>query len=192
MKSIKKIIGSASCIAGYFIFSAAAFAAAEAGHEEITFLGDWLPRLVNFAVIAFVVVYFLRKPARDFFANRSAEIGKAMQESKEARERAEAALVEMDRKVKELEADRMIADAQDRGEKDRQALVEEGKKVAADVQVQVKQGIDVELQKAKSALAVEASLLSLELAEGGIRKKIGHDDHERIVKEYIDKVGGKG
>jgi len=164
------------------------------GHETITFIGDWLPRLVNFAIIAAVVVYFTRKPVRDFFKNRSTEIAKAMQESKEARERAIAALTEIEKKIKDLEAEsnRMIADAQARGEKDRQALMEEGKKVVQDVQVQVKEGIDIELQKAKTALAVEAALLSVDLAEGRIKEKISIQDHERIVKEYISKVGGKG
>jgi F-type H+-transporting ATPase subunit b len=178
------------------MFAATAFAeeAGHEGHEEITFLGDWLPRLVNFAIIAAIVIYFGRKPVRDFFKNRSAEIAKAMQESKEARERAEAALAEMERKIKELEAEtaRMVADAKERGEKDRQALIDEGKKVAQDVQVQVKQGIDIEVQKAKAALAVEASLLSIDLAEGRIKKTISSQDQERIVKEYITKVGGKG
>ena len=72
-----------------------------------------------------------------------------------------AALADMERKIKEMEAEtgRMVADAQARGEKDKQALVEEGRKVAQDVQAQVKQGIDIELQKAKTALAAEASLL---------------------------------
>jgi len=156
-------------------------------------MGDWLPRLVNFAIIASVVVYFGRKPIRDFFAGRTAEIAKAMQDSKEARQRAVAALADMERKIKEMEAEtgRMVADAQVRGEKDRQSLVEEGKKVAQDVQAQVKQGIDMEVQKAKAALAAEASLLSLDLAEGRIKEKISSQDHERIVKEYISKVGGR-
>lgn len=178
------------------MFAAIAFAeeAGHEGHEEITFMGDWLPRLVNFAIIAAVVIYFMRKPVRDFFKNRSAEIAKAMRESQEARERAAAALAEMERKIKELEAEtaRMVADAKERGEKDRQALVDEGKKVAADVQAQVKQGIDIEVQKAKAALEVEAAQLSVDLAEGKIKKTINDQDQERIVKEYISKVGGKG
>jgi F-type H+-transporting ATPase subunit b len=169
--------------------------AAEEGHaEEMTFLGDWLPRLVNFGIIAAILIYFTRKPIRDFFKNRSVEIAKAIQESREARERAVAALADLERKIKDLEAEtgKMIAEAQLRGEKDRQALIEEGKKVVADIQTQVKQGIDIEVQKAKAALAVEASLLSIDLAEGSIKEKISSQDHERIVKEYIAKVGGKG
>jgi F-type H+-transporting ATPase subunit b len=177
------------------MFSAVAFAE-EAGHggeEAMTFLGDWLPRLVNFAIIATVVVYFTKKPIRDFFKNRSVEIAKAMQESKETQERAVAALAEMERKIKELEAEtsRLIADAQARGEKDRQTLVEEGRKAAQDIQAQAKQGIDLEVMKAKAALAAEAALLSLDLAEGRIKDKISKQDHDRIVKEYISKVGGK-
>jgi F-type H+-transporting ATPase subunit b len=196
MKRLRKTIEAVLCLAGNFVFAAIAFAeeAEHGGHEEaMTFMGDWLPRLVNFAIIASVVVYFGRKPVRDFFANRSAEIAKSMQDSHEARERAVAALADMERKIKEMEAEtgRMVADAQSRGEKDRQALVEEGRKVAQDVQAQVKQGIDMELHKAKSALAAEASLLSLDLAEGRIKEKISGQDHERIVKEYISKVGGR-
>jgi F-type H+-transporting ATPase subunit b len=196
MKTMKKILWTAINLAGMLMFAAMAFAeeAGHEGHEEITFMGDWLPRLVNFGIIAAIVVYFMRKPVRDFFKNRSAEIAKAMQESRDARERAAAALAEMEHKIKELEAEaaRMVADAKERGEKDRQALIEEGRKVAADVQAQVKQGIDIEVQKAKAALAVEASLLSVDLAEGKIKKTIDTQDHERIVKEYISKVGGKG
>jgi len=177
------------------LFAAIAFAeeAAHGGHEEMTFMGDWLPRLVNFAIIASVVVYFSRKPIRDFFASRSAEIAKAMQDSREARERAVAALADLERKIKEMEAEtgRMVADAETRGEKDKKALVEEGRKVAQDVQAQVKQGIDSELQKAKAALASEAALLALDLAEGRIKQNINSQDHERIVKEYIAKVGGR-
>ncbi len=178
------------------LITTAAFASesAEGGHEALTFMGDWLPRLVNFAIIAFVVVYFMRKPVREFFQNRSVEIGKAMQESKEARERAVAALAEMERKMKDLETetDRLISDAKARGEKDKQALVEEGRKMASDIQTQVKQGIDVEVQKARTSLQTEAALLAVDIAEGRIKEKISGQDHERIVKEYIAKVGGKG
>lgn len=177
------------------MFAAIAFAeeAAHEGNEAITFMGDWLPRLFNFAIIASVVVYFARKPVRDFFANRSSEIAKAMQDSHEARERAVAALADMERKIREMDAEtgRMVAAAQARSEKDRQALIEEGRKVAQDIQAQVKQGIDMELHKARAALAAEASLLSLDLAEVRIKEKISNQDHERIVKEYIAKVGGR-
>jgi F-type H+-transporting ATPase subunit b len=197
MKSLKKLIGAASALAAGTLSAAIALAEEAAhggGHEEITFLGDWLPRLVNFAILAAVLVYFLRKPVRDFFKGRTAAIEKSMQESKEARERAVAALSEMERKIKELEAetDRMIAEAKARGEKDKQALLDEGKKVAQDIQAQVKTGIDIELQKAKTALSVEASLLAVDLAEDTLKDKISKQDHERIVKEYISKVGGKG
>jgi len=195
MKSLKKTIGILYCLAGICLLATSSFAeeAAHGGHEGITFMGDWLPRLVNFGIIASVVVYFTRKPIRDFFANRSLEIAKAMEDSKKTREQAVLALTDLEKKIKEMEAETksMVADAQARGEKDRQALIEEGGKVAQDVQAQVKQGIELELQKARAALAVEASLLSLELAEGTIKAKISSQDHERIVKEYITKVGGR-
>jgi F-type H+-transporting ATPase subunit b len=193
---MKKILPfyAGCCAVLYAAVLFASEAAEGTAHEGHTFMGDWLPRLINFAIIAFVVVYFMRRPAQDFFKNRTSEIAKALEESREARQRAEAALAEMEQKMKDLESEtvRLIADAQARGEKDRQSLIAEGKKVAQEVQEQVKQGVEIEVEKAKNSLATEASLLSLDLAEGRIKDKIGSQDHERIVKEYIDKVGGRG
>ena len=90
------------------------------------------------------------------------------------------------------ETNRLIEDARARGEKDKQALVEEGKKMVSEIGDQVKQGVELEVQKARTALQAEASMLAVDLAEKSIREKIGPQDHERIVKEYIAKVGGKG
>jgi len=175
--------------------AAAAFASSGGGHsEEITFMGDWFPRLVNFAIISAVLVYFLRKPTRDFFKSRTAEIERSLRESQEARDKALAALADVERKLRDLEGEtkNLIAEAQTRGEKDKQALVAEGRKVAADIQAQVTSGIEIETAKAKADLAVEASLLAVDLAEGRIKSSINKQDHERIVKEYISKVGGRG
>ena len=171
----------------------AAVASSGGGHQEITFMGDWFPRLVNFGIISVVLVYFLRKPTRDFFKNRSAEIERSMRESQEARDKAVAALNEMERKVRELEAElkSMLAEAQARGEKDKAALVEEGKKMSRDIEAQVKTGIEIEVAKAKSDLAKEAANLAVDLAQGKISSSISKQDHERIVKEYISSVGGR-
>ena len=181
------------------VLAAAVVFAAEEGHgghgaEEYTFMADWLPRLSNFAIIVGILVYFLRKPVRDMFRNRSAEIAKAMQESREARERAIEALNDLERKVRELEVETrsLIADAQARGEKDKQSLIEEGKKIVKDIQEQIKTGTDIEVQKAKAELAAEAAALAVDLAEGNIKGSITKQDHERIVNDYIANVGGRG
>jgi F-type H+-transporting ATPase subunit b len=140
------------------------------------------------------LVYFLRKPVRDMFKNRTAEIAKAIEESRDARERAVAALAEMERKAREMDAETraMIADAQVRGEKDKQAIIEEGRKIVRDIETQVKIGVDIEVQKAKADLANEAARLAVDLAEGKIKEKITGQDHARIVKDYIASVGGRG
>jgi len=177
------------------VLAAAAFAS-EGGHgaEEYTFMADWLPRLINFAIIVGALVYFLRKPVRDMFKNRTAEIAKAIEESRDARERAVAALAEMERKAREMDAETraMIADAQVRGEKDKQAIIEEGRKIVRDIETQVKICVDIEVQKAKADLANEAARLAVDLAEGKIKEKITGQDHARIVKDYIASVGGRG
>jgi len=189
---------SISIVAGIIgvAVAATAFASSGGGHGavEYTFMADWLPLLVNFSILVGALFYFLRKPVRDMFRSRTEAIAKAMQESREARERAVAALTDIERKAREMEAETrtLIAEAQARGEKDRQALVEEGKKIARDIQEQIKTGTDIEVQKAKAELAAEAAVLAVDLAEGKIKSTITKQDHERIVKDYISSVGGRG
>jgi F-type H+-transporting ATPase subunit b len=194
MHTMKRTLTIVTGIVGV-VLAAAAFAS-EGGHgaEEYTFMADWLPRLINFAIIVGALVYFLRKPVRDMFKNRTAEIAKAIEESRDARERAVAALAEMERKAREMDAETraMIADAQVRGEKDKQAIIEEGRKIVRDIETQVKIGVDIEVQKAKADLANEAARLAVDLAEGKIKEKITGQDHARIVKDYIASVGGRG
>ena len=192
---MKKTLPIITSIAG-IVLAFAVHASSGGGHgaEEYTFMADWLPRIINFVIIVAALVYFLRKPVRDMFKNRTAEIAKAMEESRQARERAIAALAEMERKAREMDAETrtMIADAQVRGEKDKQALIEEGRKIVKDIQEQVKLGVDIEVQKAKADLAGEAARLAVDLAEGKIKDKITGQDHARIVKDYIASVGGRG
>lgn len=176
------------------VYGAVVYASGGAeGQEAITFRGDWLPRLVNFGILALFLFIVLRKPARDFFTSRTAEIKKAIEESKEAREQAIKALVDIEQKLKdgEAEAGRMVEDARVRGEKDKEALGEEGARIVQDIQAQAKSGIEMEVEKAKTALSVEASLLAIDLAEGTIKEKMDKKDHERIMKDYISGVGGK-
>jgi F-type H+-transporting ATPase subunit b len=191
---MKKSLSILTSIMGVVIATTAFASEAAHGAEEYTFMADWLPLLVNFAIIVGLLVYFLRKPVRDMFRNRTETIAKAIEESKVARERAVAALAETERKMREMEAETrsLIAEAQARGEKDRQALVEEGKKIARDIQEQIKTGTDIEVQKAKAELAAEAAVLAVDLAEGKIKSAITKQDHERIVKDYISSVGGRG
>jgi F-type H+-transporting ATPase subunit b len=191
---IKKKIYIVLLTFGVMIAATASASSGGHGAEEYTFMADWLPLLVNFAIIVGLLVYFLRKPVRDMFRHRTETIAKAMAESKEARERAVAALADVERKMREMEAETraLIAEAQARGEKDRQALIEEGKRLAKEIQQQVATGTDIEVQKAKAGLAAEAAALAVDLAEGKIKSSIGKQDHERIVKEYISKVGGRG
>jgi F-type H+-transporting ATPase subunit b len=192
---MKKFLSILTSIIGVAV-AATAYASSEGGHgaETYTFMADWLPLLVNFAIIVGLLVYFLRKPVRDMFRSRTETIAKAMEESREARERAVAALADMERKAREMEAETraLIAEAQARGDKDRQALVEEGKKIARDIQDQIKTGTDIEVQKAKAELAAEAAVLAVDLAEGKIKSAITKQDHERILKDYISNVGGRG
>ena len=57
-KTMMPLISGFLCLL-YTVIALAEEEAGHNGHEQITFIGDWLPRLINFAIIATVVVLSL-------------------------------------------------------------------------------------------------------------------------------------
>ena len=84
---------------------------------------DWRPlfdlimRWLNFAIIAFVLVKFGRKPIKDFLANRSEEIAYQIKKYEQQKEAAAE-------KVKE--ATKTLSDSTDRFEQVKQRIIKDG------------------------------------------------------------------
>ena len=72
---------------------------AESGHGGTK---ELIWKIVNFVAFFGILFYFLRNPAGEFFANRTAAIQREMVEAKAAREKAEKRLAEIEQKLARL------------------------------------------------------------------------------------------
>jgi F-type H+-transporting ATPase subunit b len=48
--------------------------------------------------------------------------------------------------------------------------------------------MEQELKKAKNELRLEASELAVQMAEDILKKKVTKEDHESMVREYLDRM----
>ena len=159
-------------------------AAAEAEHGQT--LLQSVAKVVNFAILAGVLVYFLKAPISTYLASRATQIRQDLVTAAETRATATAQLAEIERKLQALPAELEALKAQGaedvRAEQARiaQAAAAERERLIA----QTRREIEARLRLARRQLTEHAAQLAVKIAEDRIRKTITPEDQLRLVDRY--------
>lgn len=152
-------------------------------------------KIVNFVAFFGLFFWFLRKPATEFFTNRTAAIKQEMVEAKAAREQAEARLAEMERKLSRLAQDiaTLMAEAAKEdsltADRNRQATEAEAAKILANAEAE----ISTLARIARMELKTYTSELAVDLAKQRIEKEMTPETQQRLLQHYVADLGdGKG
>ena len=118
----------AYALVGVLGLAAAAYAA-EGGGTEVTTM-DWVWRIVNFAIILGVLIYFLQKPVQTMLRKSIEDIETALAEAKRAREEALKRLAEVEARLKDKDAEvqSLVKLAEENGRKEREQIVADSAK----------------------------------------------------------------
>lgn len=153
------------------------------GHER---LFDW----INFILLVVVLVYFLRKPLAQFFANRASELERDLEEGRKALEAARAQLAEAEEKMRRLsddiEAFKAAATREQEMERERlrHAADEEAARVLASARAMIDSATQAARQELKSAAASEA----VALAEKLIRERLDDAARSRLLSRFLSGI----
>jgi F-type H+-transporting ATPase subunit b len=162
--------------------------AAEGGHAE-TFLG--LPAVLwktaNLLLFFGLVWWLLRKPFRNFFGERRAEIEKALAKAAEDRARAEALAAQLADRLARIETElaNLKAGAQADAEAERQALLREAEAEAARIVERTTGEIESRVRHARTELTGYAGDLALELARDLLARQVTPEDQKRLVADGV-------
>ncbi len=151
---------------------------------------DIIARLINFAILVGVLVYFLRAPIAGYLARRSSEIRADLVKAAETREAATAELAEIDRRLKalpaELDALKQRGAAEIAAEETRIRAAAETER--ARLLEQARREIDLRLRAAERDLIKRAAELTVNLASDRARRTITDDDQKRLVNRYLAEI----
>ena len=150
-------------------------------------------QVLNFAILVTILVYFGRKPIVQFFRDRIEGIAKGISEASKAKEAAESALAEVQKKLdsKDQEIEKMVQAAREAGENEREHLIKEGERMSARVVEQAKAGIEFELDPDKASLKAVAADHALKLAKDNIGQKLGADEQKALMADAIKRLEGR-
>ncbi len=173
-----------------FLTTAALCASAEGEVDHRAQLLDFAWRLLNFAVLMFILYKIAWKRLVNFFRNRREDIKSSLAEAEERKLEAESRFKEYEVKLakatEDIEGISEMIKAQGFAEK--QKLIADAEKAAEKMKEDAKARMDQEMKKARSQLREEAVELSIRVAEDILKKNISKEDHEQMVKEYMDRM----
>ncbi len=149
-----------------------------------------LARLVNFAILVGVLVYFLRAPIAGYLGRRSTEIRGDLVKASETRDTASAQLAAIERKMKALPAEiealkaRGVAEIAVEEGRIREAAAAERERLLA----QARREIDLQVRLAERDLVRQAAELTIGLASDRIKRTITDEDRARLVERYLGQL----
>ncbi len=151
----------------------------------------WVWRILNFAILVFLLVKFVGKPLKAFLKQRTEMIEKSIKEAREAKEIAQKALFEVEErlKLKDSEVAEILSVAKVTGEEEKKRLIEDAERLKVRILEQAKANIDHEVKMAKETIKAEAVEEAIKLSEEKIKSRLTKKDQDKILEDSIKLLG---
>jgi F-type H+-transporting ATPase subunit b len=175
------------------LFSVCLVYASGGGEGEGSLWKGFAFKTLNAVIIIGLLAWMLAPKIKDFFAGRRQEIKESLETTAVQKADAEKQYREYAEKIDKasLEIDGIFEMIKAQGVVEKQKIIEDANKVAEKMKEDAQARLEQELKKASGQLRSEAVALSVQMAEEILRKNITAQDHETMVKEYMDKVVNK-
>lgn len=163
--------------------------AAETEQGPSSFRKIWMLswRLLNFLILAYLMVRLLKKPLSNFFQESARVIREQLQGTEQACQEAEQELQEMETRLEALdqEIQKLQGVIGEHGQRERDKIIENARQTAEQMVEKAKLEAAFSAQQAKNQLRLEVIDEAVRMAAESIRKAIESGDQERLVNEYL-------
>jgi F-type H+-transporting ATPase subunit b len=187
-----------SCLLSFLFLILASIAYAsgggEGGHEGGK--SQWFEffwKTLDFIVLVGFLYWMLAAKIKEFFVGRRNDIKESLEKTARLKAEAEEKFRDYSEKIDKASAeiDGIFAMIKAQGVAEKQKIIEDAEKAARKMKEDAQARIEQELKKASYQLRAEAVSLSVQMAEEILKRNITAQDHEAMVKEYMEKVVNK-
>ena len=193
MKSVLKSAKLASFVSVFLLMIVSVALASEEGGHDGKKMFEFMWKTIDFVALVILLWWLAGAKIKAFFAGRRQDIKDSLENSARQKKEAEEKYKEYSDKIDKASAeiDGIFEMIKAQGVTEKQKIIEEAEKVAKKIKEDSQMRTAQELKKASDQLRSEAVILSVQMAEDIIKKNIAVQDHEAIVKEYMEKVVNK-
>ena len=165
---------------------------AEGGYTKSQWF-DFAWKTLDVIILVGLLYWMLAAKIKEFFVGRRQDIKDSMENAAKQKTEAEKKYREYSEKIEKAsqEIDGIMEMIKAQGVAEKQKIIEDADKVAQKMKEDAQARIEQEFNKASYQLRSEAVQLSVAMAEEILKKNITAQDHEVMVREYMDKVVNK-
>ncbi len=158
----------------------------------VEFSIEYAFQLVNFVILYLLLRKLLYQPIAGFMEKRRDEIANSIEEAEKDKEVARKTREKYEKQLQEAkqEASDIMARATKQGDEMINQSKVEAKKQGQNLIEQAKKEINLEKERAFMELRDEVGRLSVDIAEKILAQNIDHAAQEKLIKDYLDEVGG--
>ncbi len=154
-------------------------------------LKDLMWRVMNFAVLMFILIKFGAKPIGAALSGRREQIKEEIEDLETKRAEAEQSYKDFEAKLAGMEGeiDTIVEKAVAQAEVEKEKIIESAHKAADDIKRQAEMAIANEIVTVRRSLKNEMAEQATTMAEEIIIKNLTPDDQNKIIEDYLNKVG---
>lgn len=151
-------------------------------------------RVFNLLLFVSVMYFVLRKPIGEAFRARQQSIRRDLMRAQEERDAALARLAEVEGRLANLdtEIEAIRAQAEKDAREERARIARSTEEEIRKLREQSRREIESAGKAARAELRAYAAEQSVRLAEDIIRREMRPEDDARLVREYVEELGGVG
>ena len=152
---------------------------------------DLLWRTLNFAGLVAILVFALKKPIANGLNSRRQAIVETFDDLEAQKAEAERIYKGYEDKLAGIdsEVESIISNAIKQGEVEKERIIEDANRAAGDIQRQAEMAIQHEISEARLRLRSEIAAQAVKMAEDLLKQNLKDADQNKMVEDYLEKVG---
>ena len=161
--------------------------------QDLVTIDPWtlIAQLLNLFIQVMLIKKFLFKPIREVLAKRKALADAELADAAKAKEEAEALKSEYEESMKQArdKANDILNTAQKSASQQSEEIIREANAQAVSIKAKAERDIEQERRKAVNEIKDEIGDMAMEIAGKVIGREINSSDHEKLIDDFINKVG---
>ncbi len=164
-----------------------------AENQDLVTIIPWtiIAQLCNLFIQMLLIKKFLFKPVREMLEKRKAKADAQISDAIKAKEEAEAVKAEYEQNMQDAreKAQEILTTAQKTASAQSEAIIRDANEQAVQIKTKAERDIAQEKRKAVNEIKDEIGSIAMEIAGKVIEREVNVSDHEKLIDEFIEKVG---
>ena len=161
--------------------------------QDLVTIDPWtlIAQLLNLFIQMMLIKKFLFKPIKEVLEKRKAAADAEIADATKAKEEAESLKSEYEENMKQArdKANDILNTAQKSATQQSEEIIREANAQAVSIKSKAERDIEQERRKAVNEIKDEIGDMAMEIAGKVIGREINSSDHEKLIDEFINKVG---